>query len=98
MYFSQGSQVLKSMQSMGMGVHSSMVGLLGQNVVINGSARDSNLQEKINEIWREGPNINFPQCLIDKLDLPELRDDLQEKAEKLRTRIMARKGEEERKK
>lgn len=42
--------------------------------------------------------INFPQCLIDKLDMPELRDDLVEKAEKLRSRILQRKEEDERKK
>jgi CRISPR/Cas system CMR subunit Cmr6 (Cas7 group RAMP superfamily) len=56
------------------------------------------LQEKINEIWREPPQINFPQCLIDKLNLEEMHIDLQQKADKLKSRIMQRKEEEGRKK
>ena len=68
------------------------------NSSVTGSARDSNLQDKINEIWREGPNVNFPAHLIEKLDLEDLRNDLIEKADKLRTRLQQRKEEEERKK
>ncbi len=56
------------------------------------------LQDKINEIWKEPPQINFPQCLIDKLKLEELHLDLQSKADKLKDRIMQRKEEEGRKK
>ena len=56
------------------------------------------LQEKINEIWKEPPQINFPQCLIDKLKLEELHVDLLGKADKLKDRIMQRKEEEGRKK
>lgn len=63
-----------------------------------GSNKESTLQDKIIEIWREPPELDFPQCLIDKLDLVELRDDLMDKAETLRNRILARKEEEEKKK
>ena len=46
-----------------------------------------NQQEKINEIWKEPPEIDFPACLIEKLDLPSLKQDLLEKADNLRDRI-----------
>jgi hypothetical protein len=34
--------------------------------------KEGSLQEKINEIWREPPEIDFPPCLVEKLDLPKL--------------------------
>lgn len=71
---------------------SSSIGAMGNQ------AKDAQLQEKIQDIWKEQPDLSFPQCLIDKLDLSELRDDLVEKADKLRARIMSRKDLEGKKK
>lgn len=56
------------------------------------------LQDKINEIWREPPEIDFPECLIEKLDLDKMKSDFQTKADSLRDRLAQRKEEEEKKK
>ena len=48
----------------------------------------STLQDKIAEIWKEPPRINFPQCLIEKLDLHKFHLEMQGKAERLKERIM----------
>jgi superfamily II DNA or RNA helicase len=66
------------------------------------SQRENNggasLQDKIAEIWKEPPQVNFPQFFIDKMNLPKFKQDLQDKADKLKARIMQRKEEEGRKK
>ena len=49
-------------------------------------------------MWKEPPEPNFPQILIEKMDLDEYKNDLQEKAENLRERISQRKEEEGKKK
>ena len=63
-----------------------------ENIIQGGIKEPSAL-----EIWKELPEPDFPQCLLEVLDLKEVHEDLLQKAEKLRVRLQQRKEEEEKK-
>ena len=66
--------------------------MMKENINYGVVSQSSNLQAS--EIWKEPPEPDFPQFLIEKMDLDEMKQEIMQKADLLREKIQQRKEEE----